>query len=90
MKGSVPRKLSKPPCPTALVLTGGGARGAYEVGVLQCLYETLVDKGPCERLFDILAGTSAGALNACALGSMVMTQPFSNSGSIWSPSTIRT
>jgi NTE family protein len=70
MKGSVPRKLWKPPCPTALVLTGGGARGAYEVGVLQRLYETLVDNGPCERLFDILAGTSAGALNACALGSM--------------------
>jgi len=70
MKGSVPRKIWKPPCPTAVVLTGGGARGAYEVGVLQRLYESLVDKGPCERLFDILAGTSAGALNACALGSM--------------------
>jgi NTE family protein len=70
MKGSEPRKPWKPPCPTALVLTGGGARGAYEVGVLKCLYENLVDKGPCERLFDILAGTSAGALNACTLGSM--------------------
>jgi len=70
MNESVPKKLWKPPCPTALVLTGGGARGAYEVGVLQCLYETLVDRGPCERLFDILAGTSAGALNACTLGSM--------------------
>jgi NTE family protein len=70
MKGSAPRKMLKPPCPTALVLTGGGARGAYEVGVLQCLYESIVDGGPCERLFDILAGTSAGALNACTLGSM--------------------
>jgi len=70
MKEPLSRKLWKPPCPTALVLTGGGARGAYEVGVLKCLYETLVDKGPCERLFDILAGTSAGALNACTLGSM--------------------
>lgn len=70
MEGTEPKKIRRPPCPTALVLTGGGARGAYETGVLQCLYETLVEKGPCERLFDILAGTSAGALNACALGSM--------------------
>ncbi len=70
MTGSTPHKLWKPPCPTAVVLTGGGARGAYEVGVLQRLYESLVDKGPCERLFDILAGTSAGALNVCALGAM--------------------
>ena len=46
----------------------GGARGAYEAGVVQFLYETLVDKGPCERLFDIFTGTSAGALNACTLG----------------------
>lgn len=70
MKGSGPRKIWKPPCPTALVLTGGGARGAYEVGVLQFIHETLVEKGPCERLFDIFSGTSAGALNACTLASM--------------------
>ncbi len=70
MTGSMPTKIRKPTCPTALVLTGGGARGAYEVGVLHCLYETLVAQGYGERLFDILAGTSAGALNVCALGAM--------------------
>jgi NTE family protein len=63
-------KNGNPPWPTAVVLTGGGARGAYEAGVLQFLHETLMEKGPCECLFDILAGTSAGALNACTLGAM--------------------
>jgi NTE family protein len=70
MAGPNSRGGGPPPCPTALVLTGGGARGAYEVGVLDFLYETLVEKGPRRRLFDIFSGTSAGALNACTLGSV--------------------
>ncbi|MGH7716974.1 MAG: patatin-like phospholipase family protein, partial [Vulcanimicrobiaceae bacterium] len=41
----------------ALVLSGGGARGAYEAGVI----DGLVSKG---EHFDILCGTSIGALNA--------------------------
>ena len=54
-----------------LVLSGGGARGAYEAGVL---YYLLVD-GPRELRekvhFDVISGTSIGALTASALASTV-------------------
>ena len=48
-----------------LVLAGGGARAAYQVGVLQALKEMLPD--PAANPFPIIAGTSAGAVNAGAL-----------------------
>jgi NTE family protein len=52
---------------TALVLAGGAARGAYEVGVVQHVLEDVArDIGRPVR-FDILSGTSVGALNACGL-----------------------
>ncbi|MGP0049380.1 MAG: patatin-like phospholipase family protein [Solirubrobacteraceae bacterium] len=44
----------------ALVLGGGGARGAYEAGVLSVLLPVLEERGERPRL---LLGTSAGALN---------------------------
>jgi NTE family protein len=50
----------------ALVLSGGGARGAYQVGVLKAISEWLPDDAPCP--FEVLVGTSAGALNAAAVG----------------------
>jgi NTE family protein len=50
----------------ALVLSGGGARGAYQVGVLKAIAEWLPPDSPCP--FEVLVGTSAGALNAAALG----------------------
>jgi NTE family protein len=50
---------------TALVLSGGGARGAYQVGVLRGLAELGVVSGSSP--FDVLVGSSAGALNATAL-----------------------
>jgi NTE family protein len=50
---------------SALVLAGGGARAAYQVGVLQALKEILPD--PASNPFPIIAGTSAGAVNAAAL-----------------------
>lgn len=48
-----------------LVLTGGGARAAYQVGVLKAVREILpqADKTP----FPIVCGTSAGAINAATL-----------------------
>src|SRR3954470_24491392 len=49
----------------AVVLPGGGARGAYEVGALSVLLPLLEARG--ERPV-ILCGTSVGALNAAALG----------------------
>lgn len=54
---------------TGLVLTGGGARAAYQVGVLQAISRILLEEGwaPARNPFNIICGTSAGALNATAL-----------------------
>jgi NTE family protein len=49
----------------ALVLSGGGARAAYQVGVLKAMAEWLPPETPCP--FGVLVGTSAGALNAAAI-----------------------
>lgn len=51
---------------TALVLTGGGARAAYQVGVLKAAAEVLPKQA--HNPFSIITGTSAGAINAVALG----------------------
>ena len=48
-----------------LVLTGGGARAAYQVGVLRAISEMLPADAPCP--FQIICGTSAGAINATVL-----------------------
>ncbi|MEX8499386.1 patatin-like phospholipase family protein [Leptothrix ochracea] len=56
-----------------LVLTGGGARAAYQIGVLKALARMAPHAGPEERRqrrrlpFRIVSGTSAGALNAATL-----------------------
>ncbi|HEY2511945.1 MAG TPA: patatin-like phospholipase family protein [Polyangiaceae bacterium] len=51
----------------AMILSGGGARGAYEVGVLSYVFDDLTRlRGGPPRL-DILSGTSVGAINACYL-----------------------
>jgi len=50
----------------ALMLPGGGARGAYQVGVVKALAEYL--PGP-ESPFKLIAGTSAGGINAAVLAS---------------------
>jgi len=56
---------------TALVLSGGGARAAYQVGVLRALARIRREAlGPMARLsnpFGVICGTSAGAINAAAL-----------------------
>ena len=49
----------------ALILSGGGARAAYQVGVLKALAEILPE-GACHP-FPIICGTSAGAINAVTL-----------------------
>lgn len=51
---------------TALVLSGGGARGAYQIGVLSAIRESL-GKSSRECPFDVLVGVSAGSINAGAL-----------------------
>lgn len=50
-----------------LVLGGGGARGAYEAGVIRYLREELPAPSRESVRFDILCGTSVGAITACFL-----------------------
>ncbi len=49
----------------AIIMTGGGARAAYQVGVLKAIGELLEKGAPSP--FTIICGTSAGAINAAAL-----------------------
>ncbi|MEK9766464.1 MAG: patatin-like phospholipase family protein, partial [Thalassolituus sp.] len=52
---------------TGLILSGGGARAAYQVGVLKAIHKIL-PKGHYNP-FDIISGTSAGAINGVGLAS---------------------
>jgi NTE family protein len=61
----------------ALVLQGGGSLGAYEAGVYQALYEKVSQADrengrPNKPIFDAIAGTSIGAINAAVLVSHVV------------------
>src|SRR3954453_13456481 len=49
----------------ALVLSGGGARGAYEAGVLRYIREDLAGDLGGQVHFDIVCGTSVGGIHAC-------------------------
>ncbi len=51
---------------SGLVLTGGGARAAYQVGVLKAISDQLPD---LNYPFPIICGTSAGAINAVGIAS---------------------
>ncbi|HZE90663.1 MAG TPA: patatin-like phospholipase family protein [Rhizobacter sp.] len=59
------------PATTGLILTGGGARAAYQVGVLKALVQIRQDIRPSDKSnpFPVLTGTSAGAINAAVLAS---------------------
>lgn len=50
-----------------LILSGGGARAAYQVGVLKAIHKILPKNSA--NPYDIIAGTSAGAINSVALAS---------------------
>lgn len=54
---------------TGLLLSGGGARAAYQVGVLEAIADIRKQCGALNQPnpFPIIAGTSAGAINASAL-----------------------
>ena len=58
----------------ALVLMGGGARTAYQAGAMRALSRLLVQHGhpPSTFPFDVLLGTSAGAMNAAFLASQAL------------------
>ena len=53
---------------TGLILTGGGARAAYQVGVLDAVAHIRRScNAPPGNPFPVIAGTSAGAINSTAL-----------------------
>ena len=62
---SGPSETSKPGTFRVLALDGGGSKGVYTIGVLREV-EALVKK-PLGRIFDIIYGTSTGAIIASAL-----------------------
>jgi NTE family protein len=49
------------------VLSGGGARGCYEAGVIQYIRNELPPRTRTHARFEIICGTSVGAINACFL-----------------------
>ncbi|MEN8762872.1 MAG: patatin-like phospholipase family protein [Thiogranum sp.] len=61
------RKKKETPPVNGLILPGGGARNAYQAGVLKALGEML--PGNSENPFPVISGTSSGALNAAILAS---------------------
>jgi NTE family protein len=68
----------------ALVLSGGGARGAYQAGVLNATSEIASRLG-LKRPFDIYTGASAGAINASFLASQAdnFLQATENLANLW-------
>jgi NTE family protein len=80
--------LTRPSRPVhALVLMGGGARTAYQVGVLQALGAMLKLRGDHAPAFpfQVLVGTSAGALNVAYLAGTATSglQAFARLGQFW-------
>lgn len=63
----MPDDVSVPPAgnKTALILSGGGARAAYQVGVLKAVAKLLPPQ--VRSPFPIICGTSAGAINAISV-----------------------
>jgi NTE family protein len=59
----------------AVVLSGGGARGAYEAGVIRFLVEDLPRRIGHPIKIDILCGTSVGAIHACYLAATATEGP---------------
>ncbi|MES2503440.1 MAG: patatin-like phospholipase family protein [Myxococcota bacterium] len=55
---------------TGLILSGGGARGAYEAGVIKYIREQLPARIRSHARFEIICGTSVGAVNSCFLAAL--------------------
>lgn len=67
------------PSRTAIVFSGGGARGAYEAGVLSYLFEHVSPQLPPDREFDIVSGTSVGAIHAAYVAASADSAPAARS-----------
>ena len=71
------------PDTTGLILSGGGARGAYQVGVLSAIADLLPDSSG--NPFPVIVGTSAGAINAVSLacGALHFREAVRRLSSVW-------
>jgi NTE family protein len=54
-----------------LILSGGGARGAYEVGVLEYIFSEFADAQGNTPKVDLISGTSVGAVNGAFVASAI-------------------
>lgn len=72
---------------TGIILSGGGARAAYQVGVLRGISDMYPD---WENPFRVIVGTSAGAINAVALagGHAIFRHNISHLESLWAEITV--
>ncbi len=68
---------------TGLILSGGGARAAYQIGVLSAIADLLPDQAA--NPFPVIVGTSAGAINAVGLacGALHFSQAVRRLTSFW-------
>lgn len=68
---------------TGLILSGGGARAAYQVGVLSAIADLLPDAA--RNPFPVIVGTSAGAINAVGLacGALHFTEAIRRLTAVW-------
>ncbi|MBW2719304.1 MAG: patatin-like phospholipase family protein [Deltaproteobacteria bacterium] len=57
-------EVTPSPARTGVVHSGGGARGAYEAGVIAGIVDILGAQGPERAPFSIFTGTSVGAIAA--------------------------
>lgn len=62
-----------------LVLSGGGARGAYEAGVLAHVLEEIYPRLPEGFEFDVVSGTSVGAIHAAYMAASAHLEPATRS-----------
>jgi len=58
-----------------LILSGGGARGAYEVGVLDYIFSEFLDAQGNPPKVDLISGTSVGAVNGAFVASHIEDVP---------------
>jgi NTE family protein len=58
-----------------LILSGGGARGAYEVGILEYIFNEFADARGNAPKVDLISGTSVGAVNGAFVASAIGEMP---------------
>jgi NTE family protein len=77
------RKRKQQTFVNGLILPGGGARNAYQAGVLKAIAELLPDD--TENPFPVMCGTSSGAINAAIMASNAMqfSQGVAHMNGVW-------